>query len=384
VNRRLLLPAALIAALAGGLALAQTAAPEGLTLAQAEREAEAAALRSKRLEAQAAEATGDAARARAEAEALIADIERIEAEITRAELRVTLAERLRAGQRARLAERQRPLIGLTSALETMARRPPALALVQPGSVGDIVRLRAMLASTLPAVRERTAGLRAELAAGDRLRDEAGRALGGLAASREALQRRRLELAGLEDNQLRRSEGLAEAALSETDRSVALGEEARELSARMRTRAYQAALRAELAGLPGPILRPPPGEAPSPRPGRAAPYRLPVDGRLITGMGEISDAGVHARGLTFETRANAPVVAPRAGRIVYAGRFRSYGEIVIIDHGHGWASTLTDLTALRVRQGDTVRAGDPLGRSSRHVTVELRRRGHPQPITPLLS
>jgi septal ring factor EnvC (AmiA/AmiB activator) len=53
--------------------------------------------------------------------------------------------------------------------------------------------------------------------------------------------------------------------------------------------------------------------------------------------EISDAGVHARGLTIEAAAGAEVVAPRAGRIAFAGLYRSYGRVVILDHGGGWMS-----------------------------------------------
>src|SRR3546814_18640567 len=56
-----------------------------------------------------------------------------------------------------------------AALQMMARRPPALTLVQPGSLTDLVHVRSLLASTLPVIRERTAGLRAEVEEGNRLR-----------------------------------------------------------------------------------------------------------------------------------------------------------------------------------------------------------------------
>ena len=76
-----------------------------------------------------------------------------------------MVEQLRAEQRARLARQQEPLIRLTAALQTMGRRPPALALVQPGTVADLVHVRSLLASTLPQVRARwrkMRRLRAEL------------------------------------------------------------------------------------------------------------------------------------------------------------------------------------------------------------------------------
>jgi murein DD-endopeptidase MepM/ murein hydrolase activator NlpD len=58
--------------------------------------------------------------------------------------------------------------------------------------------------------------------------------------------------------------------------------------------------------------------------------------------------------------------------------------VIIDHGGGWTTTVTDLTALAVRRGDRVSARQKLGRvAGGEVEVELRKDGRPVPITPLL-
>jgi septal ring factor EnvC (AmiA/AmiB activator) len=104
------------------------------------------------------------------------------------------------------------------------------------------------------------------------------------------------------------------------------------------------------------------------------------------MGEISEAGVHARGLTLATAAGAEIAAPSAGTIVYAGSFRGYGEIAIIDHGGGWTTTITNLGSLLVRVGDRVRPRQTIGRAPAReptVTVELRRNGKPFPIAPLV-
>jgi septal ring factor EnvC (AmiA/AmiB activator) len=372
-----MVPVLLFALLAGDLAVAQ--APP--TLAEAQREAAAARRRSDQLERQAQRATGVAARANAAAGALAARIEAAEADITAAEARIALIERLSAGQRARLAAGQGSLIRLTAALQTMARRPPALALIQPGSLDEVVHVRALLASSLPAIRARTAGVRAEMARGEALRRQAGEAVVQLRASRQDLQQRRLALARFERSQRSRSASLMHSAVQESDRALAFGEEARDLAALAGTRAFQARLARRLAALPGPAPRPgdPPRSAsPPPR------YLLPVEGRLVTGTGEISDAGVHARGLGFATAAGTPALAPRSGRVVHAGPVRGYGDVVIIDHGGGWTTTVTDLTALGVRRGDTVQARRPLGRTAGgEVSVELRKDGRPFPITPLL-
>ncbi len=395
VSRRLILPALLVAALAAGLAAAQQTrtASEAAALILAKREAEEATRRSAQLERAAREATNEVARTRADAAALAARIQAAEARITAAETRIRIIERLRAGQRARLAERQVPVVRLTAALQTMARRPPALALVQPGSLDDVVHVRSLLASTLPIIRERTADVRAEIEVGNKLRRQADLAVVSLRTSQSELQQQRVALARLEAQQRLRSQSLTETALFESDRALALGEEARDLGELMGTLEYQSRIRRSLAALPGPLLRPPlPGAAPPPdEPATAAPqplsYRLPVEGRLVTGTGEISEAGVHARGLTFETRPGALVTAPGRGRIVYAGPFRAYGTIVIIDHGAGWTSLVTNLAGAGVKVGDVVAPGSPIGQAGGNrprVSVELRRNGKPVPIAPLLA
>lgn len=367
--------------LTGGLAFAQAGSSDPAALAQAKQEAQQARIRSERLEQQAARAGGEAERARANSAALASRIEAAEADITASETRIRLIEQLRQEQRARLAEQQAPLIRLTAALQTMARRPAALALIQPGSVDEVVHVRALLASTLPEIRARTAGLRAEVARGNELRRQADLAVSALRGSQEELRRRRLALARFEEQQRARSQGLMESALNESDRALALGERARDLDALQSTRAWQDALRARLAALDPAPLRPinPPSEPPR------GSYALPVSGRLVSGAGEISAAGVHARGLTFDVAAGAPVVSPAPGRILYARAFRSWGDVVIIDHGNGWTTTLTNLTALAVSAGDRVGRGDPVGRAGAmgRVSVELRHAGQPVAITDLL-
>ncbi|HZG10338.1 MAG TPA: peptidoglycan DD-metalloendopeptidase family protein [Allosphingosinicella sp.] len=383
--RRFAFPLLATALLAGSWAAAQTVAEGPRELLAAKQEAELARRRSQLLERQAERAIGEAARARAEAAALAGRIQAAEADITAAETRIRLVEQLRREQRARLAEKQAPLVRLTAALQTMARRPAALALVQPGSVDEIVHVRSLLASSLPLIRERTEALRAEIDQGNRLRKDADTAYAALTSGRRDLQRRRVELARFEQAQRAKSQSLAASAFTESGRALALSEEARDLAARVGTRAFQDDLRRRLSALPGPRLRP---GAQSGVPPRAGPtYILPVSGRLVTGMGEISDAGVHARGITFAPAGGAEVIAPASGRIAYAGPFRGYGEIVVIDHGGGWTSTITDLAALSVKVGDAVRPRQPIGRAGTRdarVTVELRRNGRPFPIAPLIA
>ena len=352
-------------------------------LIAAKREAAQAMSRSERIEREARRATGEAERARAEGAAFAARIEAAEADITAAEARIGLIEGQRIIQRARLAEKQGPVIRLTAALQMMARRPPALALVRPGSLDELVKLRSLLASTLPVIRSRTAALRAEIAEGDRLRRQADQAVAALTAGRGELHRRRMALADFERRQRGQSEALRESALAESDRALAFGEEARDLAEEVGSSGFRRRLSARLANLQGPYLRP--GSTPQATAGPH--YVLPVRGRLVTGMGEISDAGVHSRGLMLATAPEAPVRAPAAGRIAFAGPFRGYRQILIIDHGGGWTSAITNLSRLSVATGDRVAARALVGAAgpgTPRVSVELRRRGMPFPITPLIG
>ncbi|MGQ0557968.1 MAG: murein hydrolase activator EnvC family protein, partial [Sphingosinicella sp.] len=369
-----------------GFAAAAPRSEQATSFIEARREAESAEARYQALDVQARRATGTADRARAESAALAARIEVAESDITLAERRLALIAHLREAQQARLAERQQPLARLVGALQTMARRPAALALAQPGSLSDTVHVRALLAATLPEIRRRTAALRGELARFNALHGQQAQARAALAASREELAQRRTELGRFEQRQRALSRELAGLAVAQSDRALAFGEEARGFARAESSRRAQQQLGEALAALPPPIPRRDRDGAEGRERVRLA-YRLPVRGRLLTGVGEISDAGVHSRGLTFATPAAAAVTAPAAGRILFAAPFRSYGEVVIIDHGGGWTSVITQLEGLAVRRGQRVPRGARIGRAggaAPQLTVELRRRGRPLPIAQLLA
>lgn len=85
---------------------------------------------------------------------------------------------------------------------------------------------------------------------------------------------------------------------------------------------------------------------------------PVAGKLAARFGQ--GEGVNSRGWVFEASAGAEVFAPFDGRIVYAGPFRGYGAVALIDHGDGYHSLLTGLDDLSVAVGDWVLQGEPVG------------------------
>ena len=376
----------LLAATAVGPVSAQTLHDQAHALVVAKAQAEAAARRSQALDNATRRATDDAARARAEAAAMAAKLQASEAEVATAEARIAMIARLQRDQRARLAAQQGPISRLLGALQMMARRPPALSLVQPGSIADAIHVRAVLTTVLPAVRVRTATLRNEVVAGRRLRAQAEQAIVILASNRRQLELRRAQLARLEIEHRRQSRVYATAALFASDKALTLGENAKDIASLLDTLQQQAAVRSELIRLPGPVPRPlQPGDRASPplalaysAPARPS-YRLPALGRIVTGFGEVSEAGVRARGLTIATAPEAQVIAPAAGHVSYAGAFRGWDHIVIIDHDGGWSTLITGLASTDVEVGDEVDQGGPIGRapsSQPKITVELRRGGEP--------
>ncbi|MEJ7927548.1 peptidoglycan DD-metalloendopeptidase family protein [Sphingobium sp. AN641] len=367
---------------------------EQAALKAARAQAEDARERSTRLDRQAALAREEADRARRRAAAMAARIQESEAEIQMAQARIAIITRFQRAQAARLATRQEPVVRLTAALQMMARRPITLALVQPGSVADAVHMRAVLSSVLPVIRDRTAGLRAELARSRALRATAEQAARALADSRTQLSERQAALRALETHKRLAARDLRSGSALESDRALALGERARDIVDLMDRIEEAGDLRERLAALPGPILRParpseamPPAEQQASRVTGPPPYRLPVVGQLVTGMGEVADSGIRTRGLTIATQAGAQVVAPTAGRVAFAGPYRGYGQILIIDHGQGWTTLITGLDRLSTSVGDGVRQGDPVGVAGAgrpSITVELRRNGRPIDIVPLVG
>lgn len=373
---------------------AATLGEEQRALAKANRDAAQALARARLLDRDADSARDAAGRAQAASAMVAARIQGAEADIAVAAARLRVIARLQRAQRSRLAAEQGPIVRLVGALQLMSRRPAVAVLARPGSTADLAHVRALLAGIMPIVRERTTGLRAELERGRALRATADRAATELRAGREQLEGDRLALARLEAAERARSRRFANSALFEQDRAVALGEDVRDITTLMGELEDQAALRDRLASLPGPRPRPArPGETPPPADAgrelqqRNPPYRLPVIGEVVAGLGAMSPDGVRARGLTVAVAPGALAVAPTRGRVAFAGQFRGYGNIVIIDHGDGWTTLITGLERLDVAVGDSVTQGAPLGRAGGgrpRITVELRRGGRPVDITPLVS
>lgn len=392
---RLLLPLLLVCASgAGAQSRVQDYASDAelrAALASAQADGKAARLRAEGLEAQAAKATRALEKTEREAAGIAARIQQAEARLAAHEAQIRLIDRQRQALRLRLAERQRPLVRLTAALQRLSRRPPVLSLLRPGSVADTMHMRAVLDSMLPEISRRTAALRAEIARGKVLQEQARLAMRDMRAAQADLRTRRKALDSLETRQRLASRSANSVADREAERALALAEQARDLDGLSDDIARAGATRQMLARLPGPVPRPARpqdarvsdlGLATTP-PAGLPDYVLPVSGRLIAGFGDASSGQPRSRGIALATRPGAQAIAPGAGRVVFAGPYRGFGRIVMIEHPGGWISLVTGLAQLDTRVGESLVAGSPLGITGTGqpvVSLELRRDG--TPVNPL--
>ncbi|MGE0741661.1 MAG: murein hydrolase activator EnvC [Hyphomonadaceae bacterium] len=112
----------------------------------------------------------------------------------------------------------------------------------------------------------------------------------------------------------------------------------------------------------------------------AAWLAPATGRVVRGFGVRTGDTPPTQGVTLRTGSGAQVVSPAAGEVAYAGVFRSYGEVLILNLDGGYALVLTGMDSTNVRVGERVNAGQPIGEMSAAVTpapdlyVEVRRNG----------
>lgn len=349
--------------------------------------------RAERLEKQATTSELAADKAMKEAAALAARVQQAEAGIAASEAELEIVARQRRALDRTLAQRREPLVRLSAALQTMARRPMTLSALQPGSLKDLVHTRAVIASTVPVVRSRTEALRGQVDKARKLEEDRRTALTDLREAEQTLDQRRRAMLAMAQKERITAQRAAGGASREAQRALVLSEASRDLDLLVGKLEKAGALREKLAALPGPVPRPSRPEdaqlaaaAPSPSPNATAPssaYQLPVAGRVVAGFGTAARAGTRTSGLAIAPRPGAQIVAPGQGRVAFAGPYEGYGQIVIIEHDGGWISLITGLDAVTIAVGQQVTTGSPLGRAAKGrpvVTLELRKDG--TPVNPL--
>jgi septal ring factor EnvC (AmiA/AmiB activator) len=347
------------------------AAPLDATLKAAEVEQASAEAQTRRLEQIASQARGEADRLHAEQAAAAQAIDAAEARISAANARLQLASAQLTAHRRQLAAEQQPASSLLAGLATMARRPPLLVLADRGGTDELVKVRLLLAATLPVVRSRTAQLSAQLNEDQRLQQSALAARSELGRSRNNLLDQRQRYAALEQKAIQQALASGGQALGTGDAAIAAGESVERLRGEQANSQSIRSVAGQLAALEPAPPSPFTAEGGQQRPPFA--YEMPAAAPVIEGLESVSDSGVRSRGLTLSTARGAAVAVPAAGIVKYAGPFRDYDGIVIIDHGGGWMSLLVNVGST-LRPGDRVALGEPLGRALGPLQVELSHNG----------
>lgn len=374
--RSLILLLALMPAAAGAVTANEDRLREvEVARAKAERQAAQFAQRARLVE-------DDALKAEAMARSLAAEIAEAEARVEAAALRAESASTRLAVLRDDLAISRAPLTRMMAALQRLARRPTLLLILRPASIRDFVRMRAMVSGLQPQIAARTAGLRKDLAEVGALDRAARTARADGEKARTDLAERRQELAASGAKGRVTAARLVERSARAMREATLRGAQAASIGRLVAEEQAGARTLAALSALPAPSLlagRPAPAS-----PNGRVPH-VPVAGRLLAGFGERDAAGGRSLGLTIAPAAGAPVVAPQAGKVAFAGPFRGYGTVVILRHAGGRTTLLAGLAAATVEPGDDVRAGQVLGRATARdpkVLYELRQAGRAiHPLSP---
>jgi septal ring factor EnvC (AmiA/AmiB activator) len=345
-----------------------------LERARAEQQRAAEAERKLRLEIEALGA--DRRKLSAALIAAAAKIRDAENRLGTIESRIEPLEQNERRLRQSLTDRREEIVEVLAALQRAGRRPPPALLVSPEDAVKAVRSAILLGAILPDMRERAEKLADELTRLAQLRTN-------IAAERERLT---AELATLAGDRQRMAALVEERQRSQADAEKSLAQERltaaemarqvdnlKDLVARLEqgvesaNRAARAAARAAEEHDQKGESRP--DFAALKDPGRLSPaiafasarglLPMPVNGAKIRNFGASDRLGGTERGISIATRPAAQVTAPSDGWVVYAGPFRSYGQLLILNAGGGYHIVLAGMERISVEIGQFVLTGEPV-------------------------
>ncbi len=260
------------------------------------------------------------------------------------------------------------LAEVLAALERLGLRP-APALLQSETALESVRSAILLGAVIPELRGEAEKLAADLSELARVRRDIAGERDSQAASRAALAEDSRRISALIDER-QRQQGEDEKALEgERARTQTLAkqvETVQDLVNRME-REVESAARAAEAAQREETAKTASAAAPDPvRISPAVPFLqtkgklpLPVVGRKLHEYGAANGLGGAEKGLSLATRPNAQVSAPCDGWVVYAGNFRNYGQLLIINAGGGYHILLAGMERITVDLGQFVLTGEPV-------------------------
>lgn len=279
---------------------------------------------------------------------------------------------------ARLQQDQTALARLVMGLQKMRRMPPEAIFLRPGQPEDIARSALLLSHVVPDLHMQAKKLESDLKELRKIRDELAQKRDTAQVTTEKLKQEEKRL----NNTLAARKNLYQKTAKDLEEKQ---KDAQEL-ARQAQNVRQLVQKLQ----PKPV-RPAPAQSPQVKPSKeksgnpaniiveAGVARMPVRGRLKVNYDEIDHLGAKSQGIRIETRAQALVVAPMGGVVRFAGPFKKFGNVIIMEHKGGYHSLIAGLGAMDVLLEQNIGAGEPIGRmdSLHHVLYyELRRNGKP--------
>jgi septal ring factor EnvC (AmiA/AmiB activator) len=274
--------------------------------------------------------------------------------------------------RTSLDERREVIVEILAALQRIGRQPPPALVVRPEDALQSVRTAIMLGAVVPDMRAEADALSSDLAELVKLRKDIDAENAQLTGNLQELSREQLRLNMLIEERQKKEDAAAGELDAQKQHAADLSHQVDNLKdligkleqgldsstrqARLNARAIEEdATRPDLAALKDP--------------GRLAPavafaanrghLRLPVNGARIREYGASDGAGGTQKGVSIAAHSGAEITAPCDGWVVYAGPFRSYGQLLILNAGGGYHVLLAGMERISVDLGQFVLTGEPV-------------------------
>ncbi|MBJ3786424.1 murein hydrolase activator EnvC family protein [Devosia sediminis] len=325
------------------------------------------------LKAEIAAMEGDTAQQNA---ALIAAAQRVKlAEIEVADVEERISDLIvrELEVRGRLDGADSEIANVLAALERISLNPPPALIVDPDDALGSARGAMLMAAILPQLKQKADTVAADLSALTEIKLAALAEEATLKANYEVLEEEQLRIATLIAARKQGVNQMSAELLAEEAAALDLAERAtslRELIGALSERAANGAATAPVADPTLPQLSPEAIQlalADTARTLPAVPFPLargylamPANGVTVVDYGANDGRGGLAQGQSIMTRADAQVVAPADGWVLYKGPYLNYGQIVILNTGGGYTALLAGLDTITADIGQFVQLGEPLG------------------------
>ncbi len=275
-----------------------------------------------------------------------------------------------------LNSRRAVIVEVLAALQRMGRKPPPAVLARPEDMLAAVRTSILLGAVLPELRSETDALASDLAELVRLKKAIDTDRTTLNAQIKSLGEEQERLTALMDARQARAREAETAMGDERQKMVELGTQAQSLKELIERserevagaqRAAEAARKAETeqeqqqrtAFVAGAFTDPARLSPKIPFAQAKGRLPLPVSGERLKNFGSPDGYGGNMRGISLSTRPKAVVVSPSDGWVAFAGPFRSFGRLLIINAGGGYYLLLAGMEQINVEVGQFVLAGEPV-------------------------